>query len=904
MSLRKISYSLLCFSLLLAGIPSIALSQADSPSISLEDGTTHAVDLVDQEREDGKLAIFTRNYGNATKPFSTGTAELIITNDTVAAKNIGGTNGTYIPSNGYVLSGTGSAMSIVNGLQVGDAVTTNIPIRIFPEKYFIINNEVIPITQVNAGRGEADVVLYLPSYGSSTKTNPWGMEITVIDGKVSNVVTITQDASGNWLDNNSPIPAGGYVLSIQSGNPFFNLLNGTVHTGDAVELNTSNEVLFKATKTSYNALNPKTREENPGGWDDLSNAPFPGFRGADQLIVYDSSYGVSTGTNPWGYEVVINQDGKVIRTGGNDSVIPQGGYVVSGHGVKASWLREQAAVGATFRLLPDKKEVLFLFTPESYLEQARSGIEAAENALLSSKQQFLDVAYSDIEQQINLSKASFESLKSKIERGDYNRFLESFNALNEEVSKAGFMNYESRKVDHRSVWIRPKETNIDQVKQTIAKLQALNMNSIYLETWWNGFTIFPTENELAAQNPIYGGFDVLQAYIDEGKKAGIEIHAWVENFFVGVSGQIGPVKSLKPEWSMISRQGHDYQYVPMYNINYYFLNPVNPEVRDFVSGIYKELLQKYDVDGLHLDYIRYPDSGDFSNDFGYDPYTRDLFKQQHGVDPIEIYPGNELWDEWVDFRKNTINEFVYRISNEAKEWKPDIRISAAVWPNYVDGPAALLQEPRDWVAKNYIDQLFPMSYNPDVSLVANDAKNSVDLTGGKALVVIGVATFNDLRKDTLLGQIKASIDEGVSGSAIFEYESLFEQGYDKALAAGLYRKQAIVPDQDPVLSLTTIISEMQRKIYEIYLPMGGMTDSSKYIGDLTHIEKALKENKSTANRAHEIRDKISKLTEMLDSDATVNTEVKKRMKQDLNYFGTILSVFLSKSTEDKEHTVH
>ncbi|MGO4376344.1 family 10 glycosylhydrolase, partial [Paenibacillus sp. MCAF20] len=152
---------------------------------------------------------------------------------------------------------------------------------------------------------------------------------------------------------------------------------------------------------------------------------------------------------------------------------------------------------------------------------------------------------------------------------------------------------------------------------------------------------------LAAQNPIYAGFDVLQAYLDEAKKSCFEVHAWVENFLVGVGDMAGPIRSMKPEWSMISRQGNDYQDVPLYNTQYYFLNPVQPEVRDFVSAIYKELLQSYNVDGLHLDYIRYPDAGDYTNDFGYDPYTRNLFKQKHGVDPLDLHPDDELWSAWV-----------------------------------------------------------------------------------------------------------------------------------------------------------------------------------------------------------------------------------------------------------------
>jgi hypothetical protein len=298
---------------------------------------------------------------------------------------------------------------------------------------------------------------------------------------------------------------------------------------------------------------------------------------------------------------------------------------------------------------------------------------------------------------------------------------------------------------------------------------------------------------------------------------------------------------------------------------------------------------------LHLDYIRYPDAGDYTNDFGYDPYTRELFKQQYGVDPISLHPGDELWRVWVDLRKNTINEFVYRISSEAKRLKPDIRVSAAVWPNYVDGPEFMHQEPKDWISKNYIDQLFPMSYHPDASSVSADSRNSVTLADNKALIVIGVGTNLGLTKEMLLEQIDDSIDVGVSGSALFEFESLFENGYDKALLAGLYSKPAIVPDKDPVRSLKTIVSEMQRKINAIYVPFQGMADGKKYVNELELLEKGWKDKQSASKEGKDSLKKIGMLLERIESDRSLNEEVKKRMAEDLSYLHTIISVFLSKA---------
>ncbi len=204
------------------------------------------------------------------------------------------------------------------------------------------------------------------------------------------------------------------------------------------------------------------------------------------------------------------------------------------------------------------------------------------------------------------------------------------------------------------------------------------------------------------------------------------------------------------------------------------------------------------------------------------------------------------------------------------------------------------QEPKDWIAKNYIDQLFPMSYHPDATSVAADSLNSVALANNKALIVIGVGTNLGLTKEMLLNQINDSIAVGASGSALFEFESLFENEYDKALLAGLYSKPAIVPDKNPLLSLKTIVSEMQRKIKTIYVPFYGMPDGKKYEKELEQLEKAWKNKQATSKEGKESLKKMSKLMERIDADRSLNEEVKKRMKADLGYLQSIISVYLSK----------
>lgn len=888
------------------GLPEVV----DGAVLLLENGAKRAVDGVDRERQNDGLLIYTMNYGEFTGAFGDDTEEVIVANGIVVEKNTDGSGGTYIPGNGYVICGTGSARSFVGDMETGQKVTlVNVDVPVLPARYFIIEDRVVPIDRENAPRGANEVVVYDPSYGASTRTNPWGMEITVEDGRVTAVVGITSE-DGVFIDNDSPIPQDGYVLSIQSGNAFYGLLDGNVKTGDAVTLVLNNTYIYNADKTAYAAMNPRSREDNPPGWDDAADSPYPGFRGADQLILYDSSYGSTTGTNAWGYEVVVNEDNKVIKAGGNNSGIPEGGLVLSGHGAKADWLRNTAVIGSRVRVDTSDKTCLVLLTPEALLDGAAFRINEAGEELEASRAKFLDLPYEKIQAYISKAAPLIQAAENHLVRKNYRELLDIIRDIDGYAERARFSSYESRKVENRAVWIRPKETSAAQVANILDNLKDLNINTVYLETWWGGYTIFPTENEITEQNPMYEGFDVLKAYIEEGRARGMEIHGWVENFFIGDSGTRngGPVYAKKPEWLLLSRKGDNFQYVDMYDINYYFANPALPEVRDFIMEIYAELVKKYDIDGLQLDYVRYPEVGDGTNDFGYDPYTRELFEKESGTDPMNVRPGDELWEKWCEFRANIINTFVYRVVSEVRALKPEIRISADVWPNYAQGPTAMMQEPAKWVTKGYIDNIIPMSYTPDVDSTREDAVNTLAFAGGHSYVTMGLGTYLGLSGEVLLGQMRASNDSGAHGTALFEYESLMSAGYGDGLKEGLYRNGALVCDKDPLASVNVILRDVIRKLNDIYLPYKGIerSEAGKLSDRLSGILKSVKAYSNAGidpSKAADLKGRISRLMDEVKKSRRTEEEVKSRITADLESCGGILTNYIERESFAKRQAV-
>lgn len=857
-------------------------------SIVLENGSTYSIDLVDEEREQGKITIYTRNFGEYTEPFPENVYEFVVVNNIVTDKNTDG-RGTHIPLNGYVISYTGDSMEFINNINIGEKVTlVNLEIPSLPDRYFKLRDLVVPIDAVNSVRSTNYIVVYDSSYGESTKTNAWGMELTVVDGAVCNIVDLKND-KGIWIENNSTIPPKGVVISIHSGSPFYDKLHESVKIGDTVKISVDNIKPYSAGKITYDALNPMSLEDNPRAWDEKKGKPYDGFRGPDQMIIYDSSYGSHTGTNPYGYEIVVGKDGKIIKTSGNNSQIPDEGFVISSHGVKSKWLQNYARLGSTVILNKEKNEIRFVFTPDSYVDMATYSIKLAQDRLDFAKAQYMDIDYDNVQKMIYKAQSKMQDVYALLREGQYRELIKTVKDIQDDATLAYYMIFESTKVENRAVWHRPRETSIDEVRKHLDMLKDININTIYLETYWNGYSIYPTDNKIMKQNPIYGGFDVLEAYIKEAHARGMELHAWVEDFLVSQN-----VAEKKPKWMIMSRQGDNY-FTDSAGIKYYYLNPALPEVHDFLSELYKDLIKKYDIDGIQLDYIRYPESGDYSNDFGYDSYTRQLFENHTGTDPISLSVEDELWQQWCEFRANIINSFAYRIISEVKSLKPDIQISADVRPDYDSSVIDIFQDPKDWVVQDYLNILIPMSYYHHEEPVIEDIKNTQAFAQGHTQVNVGIATTTKIDPKILLRQIDAIRAASANGVGIFEFQSLFSGSYDNVLKLGVFRYPAMVTNRDPEQSISLILQDIIRKIDDIYIKNGGMNDeeAQKYKKLVEEIKVDFKDSKDAAKSADLLKNKLEDLINVIDSDETLNRQVAARISTDLITATNIVDEYIS-----------
>lgn len=310
--------------------------------------------------------------------------------------------------------------------------------------------------------------------------------------------------------------------------------------------------------------------------------------------------------------------------------------------------------------------------------------------------------------------------------------------------------------------------------------------------------VVPLAEQLQRGQTLY---DPLRLAIEKGHEAGLEVHAWV-NLCIAWSAPHAPREAnhvlLKhPEWLAqpfpgtdldASYSGETWQLGPHWR----FLSPAIPQARDYLLEVVTEIVQRYDVDGIHLDYVRYPDER-----FDYGPIAAERFQEQCGVDPRELYrlrrqgtisaQTSRLWDTWVRWRADQVTDLVRAIAEMIRSTKPGVSLSAAVKPDVDQAYEEFGQAWPEWVNTGLVDFVVPMMYAPQTAAVLQQTLRVQALVPPSKLCA-GLGLF-DRPLSSALDKIQSLRDAGVLGFALFSYSDLKGQ-LEAFVASGVLPAEA------------------------------------------------------------------------------------------------------------------
>ncbi|MCL6752572.1 family 10 glycosylhydrolase [Nostoc sp. CCCryo 231-06] len=336
--------------------------------------------------------------------------------------------------------------------------------------------------------------------------------------------------------------------------------------------------------------------------------------------------------------------------------------------------------------------------------------------------------------------------------------------------------------------------------QIFDRLAQAGINTVFFETVNAGYTIYPSK-VAKEQNPLIRGWDPLADAVKLAHERDMELHAWVWTFAAGNQrhNEIlnlnldypGPVLAAHPDWANYDNLGN---MIPAGQSKPFF-DPANPEVRQYLLKLYEEIVTRYNVDGLQLDYIRYPfQDPSAGRTYGYGKAARAQFQQLTGVDPVNISPSQtDLWQKWTTFRTEQVDSFVAQLSRQLRQKQPNLILSVAVFPlPELERIQKIQQNWETWARQGDVDLIVPMTYALDTSRFQRLAQPWIASKQlGATLLVPGIRLLS-LPTIGAFDQLQLVRDLPVSGYALFAAEN-FNNELQKLFINTQGRVQSTIP---------------------------------------------------------------------------------------------------------------
>ena len=326
----------------------------------------------------------------------------------------------------------------------------------------------------------------------------------------------------------------------------------------------------------------------------------------------------------------------------------------------------------------------------------------------------------------------------------------------------------------RGVWL----TNIDsdvlfsasRLSRALERLHKLNFNTVYPTVWNWGYTLYPSAIARGtlgrSLDPEIGlrGRDILKEIIASGHQKGMSVIPWFEFGFMAPADS--ELAQRYPNWILQRSDGT--QIWKEGRHDRVWLNPFRPDVQQFIEDLILEIVTKYDIDGIQFD-----DHFGFPSELGYDPFTVELYQQEHdGQSP----PVDFKDPEWLRWRADKITSYMQRIYRAIKARKPNAIVSVSPNPQKFSYEF-FLTDWETWDRLALIDELILQVYRDDITRFSEELEQP-SVQAARQRIPVGVGIMTGVKPRYVeIGQIEAQVQtvraSNLAGVSFFFYESLW-----------------------------------------------------------------------------------------------------------------------------------
>jgi uncharacterized lipoprotein YddW (UPF0748 family) len=296
--------------------------------------------------------------------------------------------------------------------------------------------------------------------------------------------------------------------------------------------------------------------------------------------------------------------------------------------------------------------------------------------------------------------------------------------------------------------------------EAIARLAENGFTAILPNMLWGGVAYYASEVLPAAREVAEEG-DQIRECLAAARKHGVQVHVWKVNWNLGSRAPREFVERMRAAGRLqADATGKEEPW----------LCPSHPENQQLEIASMVEVARKYAVDGLHFDYIRYPD-----NNHCFCAGCRERFTAASGG-KLRQWPGDALRDgplrqQWLDWRRSHIDLVVRETSKQAKAVRPGIKISAAVFRQWTTDRDSVGQDWKLWCDRGWLDFVCPMDYTPSNNSFESMVRKQLEWSG-KTPCYPGIgysASSSHFGPDRAIEQILISRQHKTGGFVIFNY---------------------------------------------------------------------------------------------------------------------------------------
>ncbi len=451
---------------------------------------------------------------------------------------------------------------------------------------------------------------------------------------------------------------------------------------------------------------------------------------------------------------------------------------------------------------PAKKKQMLLawlghYVPKLWPQAAQRAIDSAGAVGPMKKMADLDrfiLAHADAfatgpqaKQALVQTRTWHDKAQALADAGKYVEAIAAATRANREASRAYAFCHKPRTCEFRALWNHSGTGAFPgDWDKSMANLKKGGFNAIVPNMWWAGVAHYDSAYLPKSKTFEKYGDQIAQC-VAAGKRYGIEVHPWKVNWNLSNAPQSFVDKMRDEGRLQVDPSGKAIKW----------LCPSNPKNFELELNTMVEVAQKYDVDGVHFDYIRYPGRRGCYCDGCRERFEKELGRKVENW-PKDVYDG-ALRKQYTDFRCAQISRLVKAVSERVREIKPYCKISAAVFNSYPNCRDSVGQDWVLWCKKGWLDFVCPMNYIQEDEPFAQRVSAQLGYVGGAVPLYSGVGVTLRWRHtpEQAISQIELAREAGADGIIVFNYSEALTGRFMDALGSGIFSQPAIQPHQAP-----------------------------------------------------------------------------------------------------------